>query len=207
MTEKGVVRDLPFHNGLKRLDVVDPFSNIGALGEEVLIHVRNHICIRVESSLSREQLREPAAGCRGKRYRNSGLDQTVSTYNAPKLRIDHRLIERMMDRSDELLRDVTTECGIAIEGDDVSGASKSDRISHNQSKRGRIVPEEESVKLLDLSSFAFPRHPLLLARVPQSLPEEEGEADRTARSVPEVQGVDPVLRDSDDLLIEGDVLA
>ena len=61
VTEKGVLRNLSFHDGLKGLDVVNSLTDVGPLSEKVLIHIRYHVGIRIESRLPREELREPAA--------------------------------------------------------------------------------------------------------------------------------------------------
>jgi hypothetical protein len=55
MAEQSILGNSALHYGLECPNVVNAFSDVGSLREEILIHVRYHVGIRIKAGLAREE--------------------------------------------------------------------------------------------------------------------------------------------------------
>src|ERR1019366_4723945 len=101
----------------------------------------------------------------GQRRGNSRLHDCIALYNTPFASAEPWPIERMRHRTDETSGSTPRQARVCIERDNVANTRKVYRgAATNRHKCGASRTAQKLVKFVQLSSLAFPAHPLAVAR-------------------------------------------
>src|SRR5262249_41360998 len=87
--------------GLERINVVDPFSDIAAFVEQVLIDVRDGCRVGIDADMSREDLGKGCASGADDVDTNARLQDAIPLGDAIQAVIESRTIQRVRQRPDQ----------------------------------------------------------------------------------------------------------
>ena len=211
VAEERVLRDLPLERRLEGIDVVDPFSRVGPLFEQVLIHIGDRSRVGVHAAAARDDpLVGRAARAGGQGRRDPGLHDRVTFDDASLPRVETRPVQRVRHRPDQAVGGALGKPGIGIQGDDVADAlGHRGRPSADRNERGVGGAAKQPVQLVELPAFPLPADPLAFPLVPETPTVQQKEpfpaSGRTL--VPCIETVDAVGQRGNELLVAGHALA
>jgi hypothetical protein len=134
VAEDGVVGEAPFQAQLERIDRVDALANERAFVKHVLIHVRDHLRIRIDTRIAGIQLRIARTRRAGQADAHARLQHAVAGHHPALGRVVHRAVERVVDGADELVRRFARQLGVGVQRDDVLHRRQGVDVAHDQKK-------------------------------------------------------------------------
>ena len=168
VTQQRVLRYSPGEGCLKCIDIVDPFADVRALTEKVLVNIGDRRCVRVNAARAREDAlkkRSPAIG--RQRRRHARLKQGVALNDSTDMRVKPRPIEGMRYGADQSSGGPPWQPRVGIQCDDIADAGRNRRCPtgcwHEAGIRGTA---QQAIEFMELAPFALPADPLSLALVP-----------------------------------------
>jgi hypothetical protein len=211
VAEERVLRGLPLERRLEGVDVVDPFSRVGAFFEEVLIHIGDRGGVGVHTAAARDDpLVGRAARAGGQGRRDPGLHDRVTFDDPPLSGVETRPVQRVSHRPDQPVGGALGKPGVGIQGDDVADAlGHRRRPSADRNERGVRGAAKQPIQLVELPSFPLPADPLAFPLVPET-PAVQQEEPRPASGralVPRIEMVDAVGQLGNEFLVAGHALA
>ncbi len=127
VTQESPVRHAVRERRFECIDVVDAFSRVRALTEEVLIHIRDGRGVRIDTRAAREHaLEQRATVAPRKRSRHARLQNRVALHDAPVRKVQRRAVERMRHLSDESTGRVPRQPRIRVECQDVANVRRNE---------------------------------------------------------------------------------
>ena len=210
VTENRVLGHAAGERQLERVDVVDALAGVGALAEQILIHIRDGGRIRIESARARERvLEERAFAPDGQRRSHAWLQDRVALDHALAGEVEARVIQGVSHLADQPARGVVGNARVRVERNDVADARGNfGRTGSARDERRVGGASEKPIQLVQLAALALPADPLALRLVPDTAPVEQQEALAVGhRPVALVQSRNAVARFTEQFVIVRHALA
>ena len=166
VAENCIFRKATLHGTLEGIHVVDSFSDEGAFLENILVHVGDLPGVWINASVAGEKPDEPGSSGARQTDPDAWLQNAVTFFDNPVRCIEHRPVQRMGHRPDELPGGVTRQLGVGVERDHVFDGGQDGGLSDDLGKAITGTAAQQRVELCQLSAFAFVTHPKAFAGVP-----------------------------------------
>jgi hypothetical protein len=94
------------------------------------------------------------------------LQNAVAFGDNPARGVEHRTVQRMGHRADELPGGFARQLGVGVERDDILDGRQDGRLPHDLGKAAAGTAAQEGVELHELSALALVTHPQAFSGVP-----------------------------------------
>ena len=207
VAEQRVFRHPSLERSLEGVDVVDPLAGVRALGEEILVDVRDRGGIGIDAGgTGKHAPKERALALGGQGRRDPRLEDAVALDDATFARLEPGPVQRVRQGADEPRRGAARKLGIGVQRD--HEANRRRDVGRLDDERGVGRAAQEAIELVQLAALALPAHPARLALAPEASAVEQMEARFASAgwAVPPVQLVDARARGREQGLVVGRVL-
>src|SRR5699024_327100 len=99
--------------------IVQALARKDSFTKQILIYIGDGRCVRVDPYVAGKDTGKPGSVCRLGRYRNTRLEDSISSGNHVTRCIDLGPVQRMCGRTDEVFGATRRQLGIGIKGDDI----------------------------------------------------------------------------------------
>ena len=178
VTEHRALRNPPVERGLEDVHVIDSLAGVGALAEQILVHVGDGEGVRIHAAGAGEHALEQRSLAPGRqRRRDPRLQDRVPLGHTAGARIEQRAVEGVRHLPDQSPGGSARQARVGVEGDHVANAGGHGRRATADGQEGRVGgAAQKSVQLVQLAALAFPADPFSLAFVPDAPAMEQEEA-------------------------------
>ena len=200
MAQQGRVRSPARKDALERIKIVDAFSCVRALAEQVLVDVGDSRGIGIDAARARKHaLKQRTFAAIGKRRRHPRLKDRVALHDRATLRVVTRAVERMRHLANQTPDSVTRQLRVRVQRDDISDVFRGRwRCAADVHEGGVCGPSQKPVQFMELAAFALPADPAPLALVPDAPAVQQEEAwARGRRAITSIEAFNAVACDSD----------
>jgi hypothetical protein len=129
-----------------------PFADKRAFLENILIHVGHFPRVRINARVAGKKPDEPRSPGAGQTHAHARLQNAVAFGDNPARGVEHRTVQRMGHRADELPGGFARQLGVGVERDDILDGRQDGRLPHDFGKASREPPRRRA-----LNSMSFPR--------------------------------------------------
>ena len=195
VAQQGVHGKASMGRALEHRDLVDPFPRKRALGEQILVHIRDSSRVRIDTRMTGEDCRVRRSVRARERHAHARLENAVALHHASGAFVEHGTVQRMRHCADERDGGVPWQHRIRVEGDHVAHAAQPRGLSLDGRERAVVRSEQVPVELHQLAALALPAHPDAVGGVqaPRAVKDVEGRAPLgRVRRVRRVEGTHPL---------------
>ena len=179
----------PGEHFLERLDLVNALAGENSFAEKILINVGDRAGIDVEAGVAGKQRGQTRAAGGFDAGVHARLENAIAFDDGIRGGIDHRAIQRMRERADELVRGFARQLRIEIEGDHKLHALNQRKIADLHGKIIGLI-QKIAIEVEKLAAFALPAHPDAFGFVENAMAMEMEERALGLRGVFRVQFFD-----------------
>ena len=175
MTQNFIVGEAPIHRGGKGCDVVDPLANERAFMKQVLINVRDRVCVGVNAGFSPIQPDKPRWAAFFQFQDDAWLQNPVSIGDNISPRIDVSPIEQMGQNADHLPRRIARQQGVSVQrNDEFCVVEDRDLTDDGRERFGRSM-NQQGIEICQFPTFPLVSHPDLILGIPIPRPMQQEE--------------------------------
>ena len=186
VAEHGFISKAVVQHSMQCLDVEQTFAGKGAHAEEVLVHIRRAVAVRINAALACKHGMKRRAFLKLRQRRDDPrLQNAVTPRHTPADRVDVRCVQWVRCNGDQLAQSRGRQAGVAVEGHDVLNAAGQ---VHAVGKIKRVVPGcvifvscgNQTYQCFELAALALPAYPFTFGAAPFAPPVNDQKARRLA---------------------------
>ena len=179
MTEDAILGKAVAKCLFEGIDVVDPLADERALAKHILVNIRSHAGVRVDTGLASVQSRMARAVRPRQTDRHARLKDTVALCHPLLHSVVAGTIQGVGHRADKLLSRISWQLRIRVQGNDILHGGEHGGIANHERKsvfgNPTFAAAQQAVQGGQLAPLALVSHPHSLFRVPapRTMKEEE----------------------------------